>query len=255
MAQDSASNNFYDFMYGKYLLKDLFDIVMNDDDYVERAYNVFRDIGNIATATHAFEFEITDSLEVQLPCNVEFVEAVSSGTRTVDDYGNELIVWHADWPTPTANYYLADVIQNPNINKRKLNNQASQLHPDGEFIPYQLEGTVGNYRLVFTEDKINFKGVCIYRGIVVDQEGNPLLSRKEAEAIAYKLAFINLQKRAFMGDKSIMDMLSYAQNEAGRKMAAAKIAEHMSQNEINRIMSALTSHNRKVYWSSYKSIQ
>ena len=77
MAQNKAANPFYDFMYGLFLLKDLFDIEIHEDDYLEKAYNIWRDIGNIATATHAFRFEVSDDAEVILPCNVEFIEVVS----------------------------------------------------------------------------------------------------------------------------------------------------------------------------------
>jgi len=38
-------------------------------------------------------------------------------------------------------------------------------------------------------------------------------------------------------------------------MAAAKIPERMSQNELDKLLTARTSHDRKVYWSSYKPLQ
>jgi len=252
MAQEQSGHGFYDFMYGKYLLKDFFDITIHEDDYVERAYNIWRDIGNIATAIHAFEFEIGESQTVKLPCNVEFIESVSEGSA--GECPGNVILYHADWNTD-PNRYLADAITNPNANKLLIDKQDSRLHPEGEFIPYELHGTVGSYSLHFDATRKGLKGVVIYRGICVDDDGNPLLNRKEAEAIAYKMAFIDTQKKAFMGDQAAMNRLQYIKPESGRKMAAAKIPEYISQNQWNRMLSAMTRHDRKVFWSSYKTMQ
>ena len=109
--------------------------------------------------------------------------------------------------------------------------------------------------MLFDEKFVGQSGVCIYRGIVMDKDGNPLLTRKEAEAIAYRMAFLDTQKKAFMRDPVATQMLSYIQNEAGKKMAAAKIPEYISQNQWNRILSTMTRHDRKVFWSSYKTLQ
>lgn len=253
MAQEQAARNFYDFMYGKYLLKDLFDITLQDGDYLERAYNIWREIGNIATAIHAFEFEIDETREVQLPCNTEFVEAVSEGEHWVDRFGEHYHLFHADWNID-PNKFLADaIIRNPN--KIRLDAQQSYLHPDGEYIPYELRGTIGNLSLYFDEKFVGHRGVCIFRGVCVDDEGNPLLNRKEAEAIAYKLAFIDTQKKSFMRDPASVQLLPYIKPESERKMAAAKIPEYISQNQWNRVLSTMTRHDRKVFWSSYKLAQ
>jgi len=255
MAQEQAAKPFYDFMYGKYLLQDLFDTYLHEDDYVERAYNIWRDIGNIATAIHAFEFEIDNSRTVQLPCNVEFIEAVSTGQEWRDQYGDRVILFHAEQIVRPNHSHFADAITNPNAYRVNIDDQQSRLHPKGEFIPYELQGTLGNYTLHFDEDWVGSTGVVIYRGTCVDNDGNPLITRKEAEAIAYKMKFIDTQKKAFMGDQGALNMLEYIKMESGRKMAAAKIPEYVSQNHLNRMLSAMTRHDRKVFWSSYKSMQ
>jgi hypothetical protein len=253
MATESTGGQLYDFMYPKFLLKDLFNIVIDEDTYVERAYNIWRDIGNIATAIHAFEFEIDESKIVNLPCNLEFIEAVSQGSWEEDSEFKDVIVYHADWSI-NPNAFLADsMVRNPS--RIDLNGQDSRLKAVGSFIPYNLKGSTGNYSLEFNEEQIGMRGVCIYRGVCVDDQGNPVLTRKEAEAIAYKSAFIETQRNFFMGDPTAGSKLTYISNEAGRKMAAAKIPEYLSQNFWNRLLSAHTRHDRKVYWSSYKTLQ
>lgn len=255
MAQEQEGGTFYDFMYGKFLLKELFDITKHEDDYIEMAYNVWRDIGNIATATHVFKFVIDSSLRVALPCNVEFIEAVSTGENWNNNcnseyYRNFIISDH-----PGNKYFLPDSIVAMSTTYGDQKPQTSQLHPQGEFIPYELGGTQGNRHLIFDGKFVGNTGVCIFRGIVIDKDGNPVLNRKEAEGIAYKMAMLDVQKRAFMKDPAALQMLSYIKDEAGRKMAAAKIPEYVTQNTWNSVLSVLTRHDRKVFNSSYKTIQ
>ena len=201
MSQEQAAIPFYDFMYGKFLLKELFEITMHEDDYVEMAYNVFRDIGNIATKVHLFKFTVDDTLVVNLPCNVEFIEAVSRGEILgVED----AILWTDELGTD-ANYRIGTL-------RGVRNKNRSTLHIFGV-----IESTY-------------------------------------QKAIAYKMAHLKVQKDAFMG-KPGGQMLQYIQAEAGRKMAAAKIPEHVTQNQWNRMLSAMTRHDRKVFWSDYKTLQ
>tara|TARA_R110000765_G_scaffold214255_3_gene319329 strand:+ start:142 stop:897 length:756 start_codon:yes stop_codon:yes gene_type:complete len=250
MAQEQSANPFYDFMYGRFLIKDLFDIVIQEDDYVEKAYNIFRDIGNIATATHAYEFTIDESSSVDVPCNAEFIEAVSTGQSWVNT-NDSTIIYHIDRP----NYYdhIPDVITSANSITR-LDDSYTNLHPNGEYINYTLEGTGGGRKMVFDKGLIGQRGVCIYRGMCLDADGNPLLTRKEADAIAYKLAYLDTLKRAFKKEPGAGQMLEFMKNEMGTKMQAAKIPEYITQNEWDRILTASTRHDRKVFWSSYKSL-
>jgi hypothetical protein len=254
--QDASENPFYDFMYPKFLLKDMFDIILHEDDYIEKGYAIFRDIGNIARCTHAIEFTIDESCCVKLPCNTEFIESVSSGVDWIDvEDGGSTIMYHTDWAI-NPNKFLPDVIINPTGLVTEYASQKHRLHPGGNYITYELHGTPGHYHLQFLSNQIGLTGICIYRGIIVDKEGNPLLTRKEAEAIAYKIAFLTLQKRIFMGDL-VAAQIMQATNlnfEYGRKMQAAKIPEYISQNHFNRMLSAMTRHDRKVFWADYKTI-
>ena len=251
MSQEEVAVPFYDFMYSKYLLKDLYDIDMQPDDYVERAYNVFRAIGNIATAIYSFKFTIDSTGCIDLPCNVEFIEAVSTGQDNLSESTGLTMLYSNENISP--NGFMADIILDK-ANKISVP-QTSILHATGNFIPYQLMGKPGHYKLKFGAEYVNSQCVCIYRGILVDCDDNPLLFRKEAEAIAAQLAFLDTQKKVFMRDPNAMPVLAYIKAEANRMMAAAKVPEYITQNQWNRVFSALTSHNRKVYHSSYKSLQ
>lgn len=256
MAQDQTQDALYDYMYSKYLMKDLFGITMTNDDFVELSYIVFREIGNIATATHSFELVLDNNLEIDLPCNCEFIESVTTGSIMKDEY-NDFIVFYnlSSTPTITTNdsSFLPDVIDDPRFRRHSLSR--SHLHGMGEFLPYELSGSACNKKMTFDRRFIGTNVNIIYRGTLIDDDKNPLITMKIAMAIAYKMAFIQTQKKAFMGDRPSMELLSYIKPEAERKMAAAKIPEYLSQNFWDRVLSAKTRHDRKVFWSSYKLMQ
>jgi len=249
MAQDQTTIPFYDFMYPRFLLKDLYDIDMQLDDYVERAYNTYRAIGNIATGVHVFKFTVDNSLQVEIPCNCEFIESISTDENLLMRQ-EDLVIYSATNSSLSPNSFLADILSNESL-RRVYIPQSSDLHPTGIFMPYNLHGKT----LHFSSEQSGTKGVMIYRGILVDDNDNPILYRKEAEAIAAQLAFLHTQKQVFMRDPAAANILAYIKPEANRLMAAAKIPEYMSQNQWNRIFAAKTRNDRKVFNSSYKPIQ
>jgi hypothetical protein len=252
MAQEGTSTKSYDFMYGKFLLKSLFGIEIDEGDYIEMAYGIYRDIGNVNLSVYKVGFTVDDTYTVQLPCNVESIEAVTDGVK--DTYDNAFN-WDNGY-TAGSNYRLPDILGGGRVlNRLTVNSRETTLHPSGSFIPYDIEGTIGNNSLRFSEELLGTSGEIIYRGMVVDNDGNPLLNRKEADAIAYKMAFYDTQKKVFMNEQGAASKLDYISRESGRKMAAAKIPERMSQNELDKLLTARTSHDRKVYWSSYKPLQ
>ena len=89
----------------------------------------------------------------------------------------------------------------------------------------------------------------------MDDDGNPCITRKEADAIAYKIAFIETQKRVFIGDPQASQLLPYIKGESAVKMQAAKIPEYLTQNFLDSLLDAKVSHGRKIFDSSYKTLK
>ena len=136
MSNGSTQAKMYDFMYGKYLLETLFGIDMQEDDYVEMAYGVWRDIGNIATSLHAIDAVTDTDGYVELPCNCEFVESVSGGHQYRED-GNILVQYAYGSPvTLGTNHYFPDAIQNDIYLTGPT--AYSELHADGQYLDYEL---------------------------------------------------------------------------------------------------------------------
>jgi len=251
MAQDQTQASFYDFMHGKYLLKRLFGIDLQEDDYVEDAYRVWRDIGNIAVATHAFEGIVGTDNVIVLPCNCEFIEAVTTGPYRQDNEG-DLVIWY-DTSTNVINpnSFLPDIKLDESYLLSPITH--TQLHPQGVFIDYELFNKGGAKYMRFNEKYAGSKLTVMYRGIIMDDDGNPCITRKESEAIAYKIALIETQLEAYKGDPLKIKLLGMIKGQSDIKMQAAKIPEYLSQNFIDQLLAAQTRYDRKVFNSSYKT--
>ena len=169
MAQEQAQENLYDYLYSKYLMKELTGITMTNDDFVEKSYLAFRGIGNIATAIHAFEAVIGQNIKdiddpyytnrVYLPVNCEFVESVSTGNILKDEYDDFIVFYGTDdlsnaSITVTTGSFLPDVMEDARYRRHNLSR--SELHPKGELIPYKIGGSGCQKYLEFEFDTCLF---------------------------------------------------------------------------------------------------
>jgi len=248
--QEQATNMFENFLAAKFMLKELFDITMTDEDFIEKAYRGYRKIGNIATATHTFKGKV-ESLKIKLPCNVEFIDSVTTGDLVLDNVGDIVFVADTDYGPKISQYYYPDLLAANNITK--INLSRTDLHPTGEFIPYKICG-----RNEYLEVDDHWEGETlniIYRGQILDEDGLPALSNKEVEALVYYVAYLDVQKRLFKKEPGTVDLLNYIIPKYKRALQAAAIPEYLSQNFWDQLLSANTRMDRKQFGSSYKLIR
>ena len=97
--------------------------------------------------------------------------------------------------------------------------------------------------------------LVIYRGQVLDEDGLPALTAKEVEALAYYVAYLDVQKRIFMKEPGMADLFQIIKPEYIRTMTAAKIPEYVSQNFWDQLLSAHTRMDRKTFGNSYRLIR
>jgi len=251
--QNQAKNPFENFLAPKFLLKSMFNIILQEEDYIEYAYRTWRKIGNIALATHCIKEPVPDNLEIELPCNVEFIEAVSTGDVYLNNTDD--MVYYFDGTQnirPVVNqYYYPDILADTHMNKVSLSR--TDMHPIGQLVPYEILGC--NKKILLKSPMKGQNVNIIYRGQILDDDGLPCLSPKETEAIAYYVAYIITQKNAFMKDPGAMQMLPMIKQEAEVRMAAAKIPEYVNQNFWEQVLSAKVRMDRKVFYNSYKTMQ
>jgi hypothetical protein len=137
-----------------------------------------------------------------------------------------------------------DIKSNRTFINRSHDGMMPGLARKGEtgYIPYVLS-TDG----VITVDKSYWNnpiGIA-FTGLSVDKEGYPMITRKQANALAAITARTAALIAANKGDKNMAAMLEYYNNNAARLKQAASIPEDITDNEIDSVLDAMTTFNRK----------
>jgi hypothetical protein len=247
--QNQAANPLENFLNAKYRMKELFGITMQEEDFIEKAYRIYRRTGNVAVAIHQLCVEVQNCI-VKLPCNVEFVDAVTTHDMSEVFKEDVFFSYEENHGPMTSSYYLPDaMLSAPN----RVNITKSQLHYDGQLIPYTIVGK--NECLKFNEEMEGQKVFIIYRGQILDEDGLPALTNKEVDALAHWVAYEDTQKRVFMKEPGMAEILAYIKPLAEVKFQAACIPEYLSQNFFDELLNAKTRMDRKVYGSSYRLLR
>ena len=81
----------------------------------------------------------------------------------------------------------------------------------------------------------------------------PLVNEKELNAIATFVAYASLYKEGIKKrDVNVMKLAQTLKEDWLRACNAAIVSEHLTQNDMDAILDAKTSWNRKSYGKSYK---
>ena len=145
--------------------------------------------------------------------------------------------------------YIGDVVNG------KLEIDFWNWHED----PYWTRGKLVKYDegdgvLYFSHD---YKRVMVvYHGILMDDETQlPLLNDKELAAVAAWVAYVTLYKEGIRKrDGNIIKLAQVVQQDWLRLCNAARIPEHFTQNDMDRILDVKVRWDRKQYGKSLKPI-
>ena len=106
-------------------------------------------------------------------------------------------------------------------------------------------------KLLFDKDygKVNI----LYKGIILDEDDLPYLNDKEVNAIAAYCAFTVKRKEYFKTqNQQVFQQSQILELEWKRLCDAARVPEYINQNDMNEILEARASWDRKVYNKSFK---
>ena len=93
----------------------------------------------------------------------------------------------------------------------------------------------------------------LYHGVVTDDEGLPYLSDKEVTALAAYVAYFETYKQSIMRkDGNLVNLANVIKADWLRLCNAARIPDHISQNDMNDVLDVRTRYDRKVYGRSFK---
>ena len=225
-------NNFH---YAMSLMNTLYGITIPEDEWEEIALTGWNLIGNKRTRIYRFSTCINDcSQGVQLPCNVDSLEAVTTNFEEWNYSTND---------TPNGNIHSAYV--ESYIEHRKA--FRDPLYAKGTFIKYERVGDT----LYF--DRPHEQVNILYRGEILDESGLPEITDKEATALATYCAYVIKYKEGIQTNNA--NIIALAENLRLKWLTQcdqARVGYYISQNEWDQILDAKTSWNRKQHSKSLK---
>lgn len=198
-------------------------------DYLDIAYECLqRHIKCIAEGSYLYIGKTDENGELELPCNVFYVDAVSENTNTFIKSLDGLII-HTIAGFPV--YSTADY---------------SNLYAVGRFINFEYVSP----RVI----KTTYPGLTVrvlYRGSISDADGRPLIRYKDAKAIAYFYHMIKTKIRYNMNQTTI-DKLQVAQADSDKYISQAKTPDYITQNQMSKILDSKTTWDRHWYHTNFK---
>lgn len=220
-------------VYG--LVETLYGITPNESNFEDIVMNGWSYINNKHTRLYRYVADADENGVLDLPCNVDVIESVHI-------------------PMPDAKM----------TSNKTVFNEINTLFTEGYIDawkrledPYWTRGKLvkydeGNNQLFFARPYKNI--MVVYHGIIADEEtGLPLVTDKEIKALAAYVAYASLYREGIQ--KRNPDIIKFAQTIYAdwlKLCNAARIPEHLSQNEMDSILDVKTRWDRKQYGRSYK---
>lgn len=227
---------FYDLNAAYSLAQTLYGVEPSPTDFEDIALNAWTLINNKHTRLYRYVGD-TEKHQLSLPCNVDIIESVHIPIEDAQMTSNKT-VFNSIETLFIENYINCwKRIDDPYYNVGKL-------------VKYKE----GENTLYFTRD---YKRVMvIYHGILVnDETGLPMITDKEMQAIAAYVGFALLYRESLIKrDKNLMQMAMQVKQEWLRACTAARVPEHLSQNDMDKILDASVRWDRKQYGKSIKPI-
>jgi len=225
------------FHYAISLAQTLYDIEFTDIEQAEEIGLVaYSHIGNHHTHLYRTS-EVVDpeTGSIELPCNLLHIESVTEAC-------------HEDWESSSATHEYGNTSSaavEDYIEARKV--RRDPLYESGRFVKYRQEGNRIYVNRQF--DRVNI----LYHGEILDEDGLPYLNDKEAIAIAEYLGYITKYKEAIRtNNKAALQMANDLKQQWLFHCDAARVPEYISQNDMDAVLDAQASWNRKKYHFSYK---
>lgn len=212
----------------------LYGVNVGEDEFEDLALHAWQLIGNKHSRLYRYT-TCTKNRRIKLPCNAEYVEAV-----TLPQEDAQL----------SSNVSDVPIYENSYIEKRNEHGKYSlnPLYAAGVLVSYREEGD----DLVFDRD---YHSVTIlYHGVLVDNEdGLPLVSDKELTAVAAYVAYASMYRQSLvLKNGNILQLAQTLKNDWLRACNDARVPAYVSQNEMNDILDVMTRWDRKSYGKSYK---
>lgn len=218
-------------------LNTMYGMDMSNSSFENIALHAWDQIGNKNYTLYRMSGHTTNK-RLQLPCNADIIESVTAPGQSVI---------HATGTFNNSEYFVNQSIED-NIEQQSSKTEA--LYTSGHFIDYTLHEN----NLLFTREYEHVD--VLYKGVIVDDEGLPLVNFKEKDAIAKYCAFVQLQKQAMVSkDKSTWEMSQIFKQQWQYAVDDARTPIYLNQNDMDNILNVQSSWDRKRFGLTFKSIR
>lgn len=242
---------------GLAMLKTKYGMHMDEYDYLDIAVDALRDIRHFGTTKYIGMAKVGLKGDIAIPCYADSIDAVTTrhmakkvfkdretvvlydetdGDYFYSFYNNVTNVGYGK-TMPTID--IDDPFNNPLGHDNALPGLAYRRDPG--YIEYTLSGR----EIKVAANRAGESIGIAFTGLAVDIEGYPLITRKQANALAAisakYLAILGVNK----GNKALAAVLEFYITESARLKQAASIAEDISDNELDTLLDAKTTFNRK----------
>ena len=227
-----------EFGYAMFLANSLYGLNMDSNIFEELGLIAFNQIGNKRTRLYKTCLPVEcGSNQVQLPCNCDMIEAVTYGFEDSNYVSNTLPV--GDLQSWFTEHYIEGMkaFKDP-------------LYISGKYVNYERVGDT-----LYLNEPVRDKIFILYRGQLVDDNGLPQITDSEAHAIAAFCAYTAKYKEGLMtNNPQIIQTAQLLKQEWTKLCDQARAPEYLNQNDMNKILDAKTSWNRKVFNKSLKPV-
>ena len=205
------------------LCESLYGITPSESEFEDLAFDAWSRIGTKHTRLYRYVGDVKNQT-LELPCNVDLIESVHI-------------------PIPDAQM-TSNQAYNPWVDSLWIEGYSDIWK--GNKDPYWSGGKLvkydeGNNELYFSHNYP--KVMVIYHGVILDDETDlPLVNDKELRAIASFVAYVSLYKEGIKKrDANIMRLAQVVKEDWLRNCNAARVSEHLTQNDMDAIFDAKAS--------------
>lgn len=229
-----------DFHYGLSLLDTLYGINIPEENYEEIALVGWGLIGNKRSKLYRYSTYLQPHQDsIELPCNCDILEAV---TVDWEDFQ------HVDNSSPDERYGSSSTEQYIEGNKHFQ----EPLYARGKFLNYERVGNTLYVQKGNSGGKVNI----LYKGLVLDENGLPEISDKEALALATYCAWVTKFKDGLStNNPNIIGLANNLKQQWYTQCDQARTDFEWAQNNYDEILDVKTCWDRKLHGKAYKLIR
>lgn len=230
-------NNFH---YSLSLLDTLYGINLPEEQFEEIALVGWNLIGNKRAKIYHYSIQLQPCQEsIELPCNCDILESV---TADWEDFQ------HVDNDSPNERIGSFDTEQY--IERHKAFQEP--LYAKGKFINYERVGNTLYLNKKHSGGTIHL----LYKGLVLDDDGLPEITDKEALALATYCAWVTKYKEGLTtNNPQIINLASSLKQQWNVQCDQARTDYEWTQNNYDEILDVKTCWDRKLNNKAYKLIR